>query len=77
VAIATQPAAHGIEATVSRVLSFGAASRVELTGTADQHYEVELARERVEALALNNGQRVWLLPQRLSVFGSPTLAKAA
>jgi sulfate transport system ATP-binding protein len=77
VAIVTQPAAHGIEATVSRVLSFGAASRVELTGTADQHYEVELARERVDALALNNGQRVWLLPQRLSVFGSPALAKAA
>src|ERR1700754_2835590 len=46
VAIATQPAAQGIEATVSRVLSFGAASRVELTGTTNQHYEVELARER-------------------------------
>jgi sulfate transport system ATP-binding protein len=75
VAIATQPAPGAVEATVSRVLSFGAASRVELTGTAEQHYEVELARERAEALALNNGQRVWLLPERLSVFES--LARAA
>ena len=77
VAIATQPAAGGIEATVSRVLSFGATSRVELNGTAEQHYEVELARERAEALALINGQRVWLLPERLSVFESPELARAA
>jgi len=77
VAIATQPAADGVEATVSRVLSFGAASRVELTGTSNQHYEVELARERAEALALQNGQRVWLLPQRLSVFEPTDLAKAA
>ncbi|HKW83283.1 MAG TPA: TOBE-like domain-containing protein, partial [Burkholderiaceae bacterium] len=75
VVIATQAAPGGVEATVSRVLSFGAASRVELTGTADQHYEVELARERAEALALDSGQRVWLLPQRLSVFES--LARAA
>ena len=77
VAIATQPADGGVEATVSRVLSFGAASRVELTGAAHQHYEVELARERAESLALLNGQRVWLLPQRLSVFDPDDLAKAA
>ena len=62
---------------MSRVLSFGATSRVELNGTAEQHYEVELARERAEALALINGQRVWLLPERLSVFESPELARAA
>ena len=68
VAIATQPVAGGTEAAVSRVLSFGAASRVELVGTALEHYEVELARERSDALALQTGQRVWLLPQRLSVF---------
>ena len=77
VTIATQPTIDGIEATVSRVLSFGAASRVELTGTTHQHYEVELARERAEALSLCNGQRVWLLPQRLSVFEPTDLARAA
>jgi sulfate transport system ATP-binding protein len=71
VAIATQPAAGGTEARVFRVLSFGAASRVELTGAGDQHYEVELARERADALALQPDQRVWLLPQRLSVFAAP------
>jgi hypothetical protein len=59
------------------VLSFGAASRVELVGADDQHYEVELARERADALALFTDQRVWLVPQRLSVFEDSTLAKAA
>jgi sulfate transport system ATP-binding protein len=79
VTIATQPAAGGIEAAVSRVLSFGAASRVELVGTDAQHYEVELARERADALALQSAQRVWLVPQRLAVFGEAPagLAKAA
>ena len=71
VTIATHPAAGGTEATVFRVLSFGAASRVELTGSGDQHYEVELARERADALALQPDQRVWLVPQRLSVFDAP------
>jgi sulfate transport system ATP-binding protein len=67
-AIATVPVSSGVEANVSRVLSFGAASRVELIGAGDQHFEVELARERAEALALQPDQRVWLVPQRLSVF---------
>ncbi len=67
-AILTAFDSSGVEAIVSRVLSFGAASRVELTGPGDQHFEVELARERIDALALESGQRVWLVPQRLSVF---------
>ena len=77
VAIATQPRGDGVEASVSRVLSFGAASRVELIGAEDQHYEVELARERAEALALQPDQRVWLVPQRLSVFDGSVLSEAA
>ena len=81
VAISTQPVGSGIEASVNRVLSFGAASRVELSGTDNQHYEVELARERADALALSADQRVWLVPQRLSVFdedkNNKLLAKAA
>ncbi len=82
VAIATHAVGGGTEAAVSRVLSFGAVSRVELVGAAEQHYEVELARDRTEALALHSGQRVWLLPQRLSVFDAPRdteadLARAA
>jgi len=77
VAIATQPVANGTEASVSRVLSFGAASRVELVGADAQHYEVELAREHADALALFTDQRVWLVPQRLSVFEDSSLAQAA
>ena len=85
VRIATQPVAHGHAAAVSRVLSFGATSRVELLGVQDgaqegaqeRHYEVELAREQVDALALHIDQRVWLVPQRLSVFQGGELARAA
>jgi sulfate transport system ATP-binding protein len=78
VSITTQPIENGIEASVSRVLSFGAVSRVELTGGDDDaHYEVELARERADALALQPEQRVWLVPQRLSVFDNAALPKAA
>ena len=74
VTIATQPDARGVEATVSRVLSFGVASRVELIGADAQHYEVELARERADALSLADDQRVLLVPQRLSTFVQPTPA---
>jgi sulfate/thiosulfate transport system ATP-binding protein len=73
--IATQQVSSGVEAWVGRVLSFGAASRVELAGADGQHFEVELARERALALALQPNQRVWLVPQRLSVFEE--LARAA
>ena len=68
VAIATVPAHDGVPAAVSRVLRFGASSRVELTGSDDQHYEVELAREQADALALHTDQRVWLVPHRLAEF---------
>ena len=77
VGICTEPAAHGHQARVSRVLSFGATSRVELTGADDRHFEVELARERAEAMALRSDQRVWLVPQRLSVFEGTAQAQAA
>jgi len=75
--IALQPGSGGIAATVARVLSFGAASRVELLGAGEQHYEVELSRERAAALALASGQAVWLVPQRLSVFEAPAAPVAA
>jgi len=73
VTIATTPT-DGVPASVNRVLSFGAASRVELTGANAQHYEVELARERAEVLALHTDQRVWLVPQRLSEFDNKVAA---
>ncbi len=61
----------GVPARISRVLSFGVTARVELdglNGATGQHFEVELTRERVAALALAEGQTVRLHPQRLRVF---------
>lgn len=57
------------------MLSFGAASRVELTGAGAQHYKGELARERADALALQPDQRVWLVAQRLHVFEDGIVAR--
>ncbi len=66
-------APNGIDATVTRVLAFGASVRVELDapggeGEAPRHYEVILSRERLPALNLAEGQRVRLVPSQLRVF---------
>ena len=64
-------ASAGIAARVSRVLAFGVSARVELDGvdaTSGQHFEVETTRERVAALGLAEGQRVRLVPSRLTLF---------
>jgi len=63
----------GIEASVSRVLVFGAAARVELManvapGAEAQHLEVELTRDEVQQLGLVTGQRVHITPRKLKVF---------
>ena len=70
--VAGASAADGAEARVSRVLAFGAATRVELVGvngSTGQHFEVELPREHADALGLVAGQAVRLIPSRLRVFG--------
>lgn len=62
---------EGIHAKIARILSFSANSKIELGGTngaTGQTFEVELARERVQALQLSEGQNVVLVPSRLSVF---------
>jgi sulfate transport system ATP-binding protein len=66
--ILPQADAAGLPATVDRVLSFGAAARVELTGPAGEHLEAELSREQAEALQLASGQQVRLQAARLSLF---------
>ncbi|WP_349742411.1 sulfate/molybdate ABC transporter ATP-binding protein [Roseateles cavernae] len=66
----TQPGSEGWSAQVSRVLSFGVASRVELIGADGQHLEAELVREQAEALNLQPGQRVRLTASSLSAFES-------
>jgi len=67
--IIPQVDAPGLPATVERVLSFGAAARVELRGPQGEHLEAELSRDQAEALALSSGQQVRLQASRLSVFG--------
>ena len=70
--IVTDPAAtDGLGARVVRVLTFGLKSRVELDGSGSaegQHFEVELAQNDVDLLALQPGQQVRLLPSRLKLF---------
>jgi sulfate transport system ATP-binding protein len=61
----------GIAARISRILDFGAAARVELeglNGASGQHFEVELARQRIAELKLATGSPVKLVPSRLRVF---------
>jgi len=72
-------AGEGVAARVARVLSFGVTTRVELNGvngSAAQHFEVELTRERAQMLGLVEGQEVRLVPSRLRVFERATVAAA-
>ncbi len=65
------PSDAGVPARIARVLSFGATARIELdglSGVSGQHFEVELTRDRVAALALREGQTVRLQPSRLKLF---------
>ncbi len=73
----------GVAARVARILAFGVTARVELdgrNGASGQHFEVELTRERVAELKLEEGQLVRLVPSRLKVFehaGAPARPAAA
>jgi sulfate transport system ATP-binding protein len=70
--IDTDPASTaGIAARINRVLAFGVTARVELdgiNGSAGQHFEVEITRQRILELGLQEGQAVRLVPSRLKVF---------
>ncbi|PKO37954.1 MAG: sulfate ABC transporter ATP-binding protein [Betaproteobacteria bacterium HGW-Betaproteobacteria-4] len=70
--IDTDPASTaGIAARINRVLAFGVTARIELDGSngaTGQHFEVEITRQRVLELGLQEGQAVRLVPSRLKVF---------
>ena len=66
--ILTAPDAEGLAARVDRVLTFGASSRIELTGPDGQHLEAEVSRDEAAALNLQTGQQVKLSASRLSMF---------
>lgn len=62
----------GWDARVERVLSFGVASRVELTGLDGRPLEAELGRAEAESLNLQPGQQVRLTASRARTFDSAT-----
>jgi sulfate transport system ATP-binding protein len=69
--ISNDESGAGIPARVSRVRSIGAIARVELDGLSSvtgQHFEVELAQDRVDSLQILEGKSVRLVPSRMRVF---------
>jgi sulfate transport system ATP-binding protein len=61
----------GVAAKISRILAFGVTARIELdglNGSTGQLFEVEITRDEVARLGLEEGQAVRLLPSRLRVF---------
>jgi sulfate transport system ATP-binding protein len=70
-------AAEGsLEATVQHVHPIGPVVRIELLH-GRVIVEVELSRERHEALQLVVGQQVWFRPRQLRVFGADNQPAAA
>lgn len=67
--IAHQPLDDGLQATVQHVHPIGPVVRIELLHNSEI-VEVELSRERHEALQLATGQSVWFRPRQMRVFGA-------
>ena len=72
--VSKDPASRGVYAVIERVLTFGATSRIELIGLdindekTTQNYEVELTRLEAAGLNVVEGDHVYLVPKKLSVF---------
>ncbi len=66
------PIVAGLEARVESVHAIGPLVRVELAHGSEL-VEVELTRERANALALERQQTVWLKPRQVKVFSSTGL----
>lgn len=70
---------EGVQAKVTRVLTFGLNSRVELDSLPnqpEQHFEVEITVQEAQALNLQAGQVVTLRPKALRVFSEPKPTQA-
>ncbi|MEN3372821.1 sulfate ABC transporter ATP-binding protein [Dechloromonas sp. ZS-1] len=67
---------NGMPATVSHVHPIGPVVRIELQHDAEI-VEVELSRERHEALQLVVGQQVWFRPRQMRVFGADNQPRPA
>ncbi|SCK15853.1 sulfate/molybdate ABC transporter ATP-binding protein [Vogesella sp. LIG4] len=78
--IIPREAGEGIPARISRVLTLGALTRVELEGRdelAGQQFDVELPAESLLAAGLQAGQPVRLKPRSVRVFANNETAGAA
>ena len=73
--IGHQPLEGGLQATVQHVHPIGPVVRVELQHESEI-VEVELSRERHEALQLIAGQAVWFRPRQIKVFEKPSLSRS-
>jgi sulfate transport system ATP-binding protein len=73
--ISHQPAEDGLQASVQHVHPIGPVVRVELLH-GSEIVEVELSRERHEALQLAVGQSVWFKPRQMKVFGADALPRS-
>ncbi|WP_412478852.1 sulfate/molybdate ABC transporter ATP-binding protein [Azonexus sp. IMCC34839] len=74
--IAHQPLEEALQASVQHVHPIGPVVRVELLHQSEI-VEVELSRERHEALQLAVGQSVWFRPRQMKVFGADRQPLAA
>ena len=72
--LANTQKADGVRAQITRILSFNAHSKIELSGIQNgqsdptQFFEVHTSPERIAEQQLHEGQIVLLVPSRLSVF---------
>jgi sulfate transport system ATP-binding protein len=67
----------GIPAVIDRILSFGPASKIELTATVAltdsgkaQEYEIQWPKDRMQQAALKEGMTVKLVPTALRIFNA-------
>ncbi|MEQ1719376.1 MAG: sulfate ABC transporter ATP-binding protein [Hyphomicrobium sp.] len=73
--IADDDGSEGLRVKVSRILSSGAVSRVELVGNGAaragrvDYFEIELTPAQIASLDLDTGKSVRIASRRLSVFG--------
>jgi len=63
-----EPAVDSVEAMIERITLFGFDARVELSAAEGDALTVQLTRERLELLELDEGQIVWVRAARERTF---------
>ena len=70
VEIRHEPNGRTIEAMVDRIVHLGFEVRVELTLTDGEQFSVQLTRDELDQLELNEGEIVFVRPRSTKVFSS-------